>query len=195
MSAAVRSYKMGTVNNMTRGEVEMSDETRRYDIAIVPQNRALRLSNQGGGALVRYMAATRTAVPCDEAIAETWTEIYCKPGPSAHELFVKGEYHGERPVFEEAVIRFGTKPVTLDYGAGPGAVYCFIELRGALFDAPTGPFRQRIQEMLYVRPDVFTRPWSGELPPHLEVGEDERPKDTPKRGSGSGRAGTAVEEF
>ena len=172
----------------------MAETNERYDILIVPHNRALKLANGAGGSLIRFMAVTRLAMPTDEAVAETWAEVYCAPGPASHEIFVKGAYTDDAPVFEEMRIRFGKKPIDPGY-EGSGPVYCCIEIRGAAFESPLGSFRRRIQEMLYFRPVVLSRPASGEPFEHLEVPEDEQPKEKKKKGSDIGRAGTSVEEF
>lgn len=44
----------------------------------------------------------------DEAIAKEWTEVYAKPGPTAHEMFVRGAFASDLEPYVELVVRAGS---------------------------------------------------------------------------------------
>ena len=79
--------------------------------AIVAHDLGRKVADGTGAALVRWLAVSRMAVPYAEALAQTWSEVYMRPGASSHEIFVKGAYDSDVPVFVEAVARFGTETV------------------------------------------------------------------------------------
>lgn len=167
----------------------------RYDLLIVPQKRGLALPHGSARALVGHIAVTRIGRPVEEAVAEKWVEVYMEPGPSAHEAFIRGGYSDPEPVFLEMAARIGSKPVSLDYGIGCESVCVFLEIRGSRFETTSGHFLKKITDIMQVRFDVLRKPHQG-LPEHLEVPEDEVPKDKRKRkGAGPGVAGTHVEEW
>lgn len=164
-------------------------------MVILPPDRGLRLTFDAGGSLVRHLATTRIVTPVAEAVAQTWVEVYCEAGPSAHEIFATGVFTGEAPVFREAVIRFGTAPSSVGYGVDTDAVCCFVEFRGCRYQSPQGAFRQRVQDLWLFRPEIFVRPHT-DLPPHREVPADEIPAEKKRRGPPStGLAGVRVEEL
>ena len=173
----------------------MSAAIPRYDVLILSHDTSLRMPDGAAASLLRYMAATQLALPKEEAVAETWSEVYCEPGPASHEIFIKGSYTDPEPVFLELAMRFGKAPAEVDTGEGPLQVAFFIEIRGARFKEPGGSFRKRLRDLLYIQPQVFARAHEA-LPPHREVPEGEEPTDKRKKpGAGGGLAGTRVEEF
>lgn len=172
----------------------MSD-TPRYDILFVPSQRDLALPEGAMATLIRHLAGVRIGRPVDEAVADKWVEVYMEPGPSAHEVFVRGGYDGEQPIFLEMVARVGSKPVRLLYGARCEAVNVFLEVRGAIIDAPIGHFIKKVNDLMRVRMDIYRRDHDG-LPEHAVVAEDEQPRDRRRKpGGGPGQAGTSVEEW
>ena len=174
----------------------MDKDEPLYDILMVADNRSIRVPEGAAGALVRYMAAKRIAVPVDEALADTWCEVYSEAGDSAHDAFVKGGYDGPKPVFAEAVVRWGTEGCDMPYGGMEGEqIYFFVEFRGARFDTVLGLFRNKIKDIVYIRPRIFVRSHE-ELLPHLEVPEGRALKDKRlKKSPSGGLAGTRVEEY
>ena len=168
---------------------------QRYDILLVPEDLNSRISPGMGEAILRNLCVGRVVRPVDEAIADTWVEVYMEPGPSAHEPFLVGANTAEEAIFKEAVVRFGTKPVTLPYGEEKTEVTFYLEFRGCLFKDVLGPFKQRFQDVMYKRPTIYEREHTG-LPEHLTVPEGEEPKEKKKRsGNLGGQAGTRIEEF
>lgn len=169
---------------------------RRHDIVLVSQNRAYNVAEQGLKALVNFMQASGYMRIYEESIAEEWTELYSRIGPSSHEMFVKGPYAGEDPVFHELAIRSGTRPAFVPFGGQPDETcYFWIEIRGALFDELTGRVKNKLKDVMMTRFDYFTRPHEG-LPPHAVVPPDEAPIDKKLKKDGpAARVGTAVEEF
>jgi hypothetical protein len=173
---------------------ESSGETKRWDVLVVNEKADFQIAQGAAISLLRLMAARRWIGTGEEAVAEEWAEIYLQPGPSAHEIFATGVFEREAPVFQEAVLRFGGRPIPMPYGTGHDVRF-FLEFRGCLYPEPLGPFRKQLTELLHLRPRVVSRP-SEPPPPHLEVPEDERPKEVAKRQRLSGGAvGTRVEEL
>jgi len=172
----------------------MSRTNTRYDLLLLPEDAGRRIAPRAGEALLRHLATTRVALPNHEAVADEWVEVYCAPGPSAHEPFVKGMCTDDEPIFEELVVRFGTKAVRAPYGVEVDVNF-FVEFRGCLYDDVLGPFKSRFKDILYTRPALYRR-LREEPPAHREVSEDEQPKDRRRRKKDAGGvAGTRVEEW
>lgn len=165
------------------------------DLLVVAEDLDRRLAPRCGEALIRNLCTIRIGRPVDEAVADEWAEVYLEPGASAHTAFVKGGYTDEAPVFKEMVFRFGTKPVDMPFGKEGQQVNFYIEFRGCRFDDMLGSFKVRFKDIMYVKPQIFTRPHEP-LAPHREVPEDEQPQDKrKKKRDAGGLAGTRVEEF
>ena len=167
---------------------------QRFDLLFTAEDPRRRVAPGAAVALLRHLSTLRIVLPDDEAVAETWTEVYCKPGPSAHEPFVTGAYDGKRPVFKEMAIRFGTQSVRVRYDGLDVPVFFFVEFRGCLFEDVTGAFRRKFEELLYVKPALHVRPHR-RLPRHRTVPPGERPRKPERKGRDGGRAGTTVEEW
>ena len=171
----------------------MTEPLPRYDLLIVPADPTLRVAPRAAEALLRSLAAHRQLEPSAEAVADEWAEIYCRPGVSAHELFIRGTYEDEEPVYLEAAFRLGTKAVPMPWGAEGREVTFFIEFRGCRYQDLRGPFKKRLLDIAHIRGQILCREHEA-LPPHREVPEDEKPKEKPRR-ERSGLAGTRVEEW
>jgi len=170
---------------------------QRYDILAVSQNRGFNVVEQGLKSLVNFLQASGYVRVYDEAIAEEWTEIYCNVGPSSHEMFVKGPYSNDEPLFREFAIRGGIRPVYVPFGAADPEETCYfwVEIRGALFSELAGKIKNKLKDVMVTRFDFYSRPHEA-LPPHAVVPADEAPTDKKKRKEGpAARVGTAVEEF
>ncbi len=175
-------------------DVPENERIKRYDVMITSERAGYRPPKAAIGAMVQQLAFRGFASPVDEAIAETWTEIYFEPGPAAHEIFLEKEYNDDAPVYREVMMRFCEKPFFCDYSDTPKRpLYWAIEIRGTRFANPLGAFRKLFLDALNLRVSVAARP-AAPLPPHLTVPEDEQPVDRKKRERGRGLAGTEVEE-
>lgn len=175
-------------------DVPENERIKRYDVMITSERAGYRPPKAAVGAMVQQLAFRGFASPVDEAIAETWTEIYFEPGPAAHEIFLEKEYNDDAPVYREVMMRFCEKPFFCDYSDTPNRpLYWAIEIRGSRFANPLGAFRKLFLDALNLRVSVAARP-AEPLPPHLVVPEDELPVDKKKRERGRGLAGTEVEE-
>ena len=118
-------------------DVAENERIVRYDIMITSERAGYRPPKAAIGAIVQQLAFRGLASPVDEAIAETWTEIYFEPGPAAHEIFLEKEYDDSIPVYREVMMRFCDKPFTCDYSDTPQRpLYWGIEIRGARFTNP-----------------------------------------------------------
>jgi hypothetical protein len=173
----------------------MSDENKLYDVILAPADRSRQIPPQMARAIVNYLAASGIASPTDEAVAETWVEVYCKPGPYAHLAFVKGGYTDEAPVFLEAVLRFGTRAFDVPHDPTGRSAFLGLEFLGSRYPEPTGEIRIKLAELFSLHLDSFSREHAG-LPAHREVPEDELPKAKPTRkGRSPGGVGVGVEEL
>lgn len=170
---------------------------KRYDILLVSQNRAYTVVEQGLKSLINYLQATNIIRVNAEAVAKEWTEVYAKPGPTAHDMFVRGTYESDEATFHEVAIRGGTRPCLMPFGGNEGETcYLWVEIRGCLFPEVNGKYKTKLNSVMATRFDYFVRDHAG-LPAHLEVPPDEVPEDRKyaRRDPGSPRVGTAVEEF
>lgn len=184
----------GETTEEDQPDVAENERVVRYDIMITSERAGYRPPKAAIAAVVQQLAFRGFASPVDEAIAETWTEIYFEPGPAAHEIFLEKEYDDSIPVYREIMMRFCDKPFTCDYSDTPQRpLYWGIEIRGARFTNPLGSFRKLFLDAINLRIAVAVRP-AQPLPPHLVVPDDEKPVDKKKRERGRGLAGTEVEE-
>jgi|GEM_PF-3024370 len=142
----------------------------RYDVMIVPGKPGFRLSDQGVAALVRYLGVSQLLVAREQVTGDGWVELYFDPDLFAHHLFVDAA-GGDAPALDEAVVRFGTASCTIPYGDEAGKPTCvYIELVGALYPTINDELRDRLQQMLYMRPKVSARPF---MPlPHTPSDQD-----------------------
>ncbi len=173
-----------------------SDAPERFDLLLIPENPSVRVHDGLAGSVIRYLATTRVLEPVEEALHKDWVEVYCKPGASAHEPFVKGAYQEDAPPFLEACVRWSTPPTEIPTGGDPILAHFVLEFRGCLFREPLGPFRKKFKDLMRFRPHILVRPHAG-LPPHREVAPEDAREETKRlsRGSGGGLAGTRVEEW
>jgi hypothetical protein len=170
---------------------------RRYDVLLVSQNRAFNVVEQGLKSLVNFLQATNVVRIADEAIAKEWTELYCNPGPTPHDLFMRGPYQGTDAPFLELAIRSGTRPCLVPYGPEQAETcYFWIEVRGSLFPEIAGKFKTKLKDLLATRFDFYQRDHVP-APPHATVPPDEVPDEKPRarKDGATPRVGTAVEEF
>ena len=174
----------------------MTTTPKRLDLALVAPQRGMRVANGAAEALIRYLATTRIVILSDEAIADSWREVYGTPGPAAHDAFVRsGGFSEDYEPFVGFTIRFGQKPASLGYGTQTGNVCFFVEFEGAAFENLIGRFRVKVSEILSFTPDVVSRAHTKRRL-KATVSEDETPKERRlKRQFGGGPAGTRVEEF
>ncbi len=174
----------------------MTDSRPRFDILILPRDRRLRITDHAARAVLNYIGATKLIEGGDESPADTWVELYLKPGSSAHEIFTKGGSKDEPPIFLEMLFRFGTEAVEFEYDGVTLSANLALEIRGSLYPTPLGRFIRRLEELLHMKPQVFHRPHAG-LPPHREVpeGRERKVKERLKKKVGGGLAGTVTEEW
>ncbi|MCL2326611.1 MAG: hypothetical protein FWC40_08985 [Proteobacteria bacterium] len=177
-------------------DVAENERIRRYDVLITSERPGYRPPKAAVSAMVQQIAFRGLAQPVDEAVAQTWAEIYFQPSVASHDIFLeKGGYDSSVPVFFELVYRFSEKAYFVEYAANPQRpLYWSIEIRGARYAQPIGAFRKLFAEAFNLRVESASRDFVA-LPPHLEVPEDEKPVVKKKRERGMGLAGTAVEEM
>ena len=172
-----------------------SDSKELFDLLILSHNRNQIVADGSMGALIRFMAVTRLIVPAEESLAQGWSEVYCSDGGASHELYMEGERPEGYQGFLETTFRFGSEKATLPFGPHKEAPF-FILIQGATHDDIAGVVRAKMQELLYIQPDVHIRP-HGELRPHQEVpeGMERIDKKRLRRNLPNQSAGTRVEEY
>lgn len=184
------------VNTPEAGEAapDTAAPAPKYDILVLSEKPGFMLADGGARALLRFFGGKRWISDADEAVAREWAELYLKPGPSAHEIFLTGVADSGEPVFDELVVRFGTRAVVPPFGSSD-PTHFYMELRGARFKEPRGVFRKAMLDLLRLRVGTVWRP-AEPPPPHAVVPEGEEPEEPKKRdGRPGGAVGTRVEEF
>lgn len=169
-------------------------QSNGYDVMITTQSAGYRPAKRAVYEMVQQLAFRCFASPVDEAVAETWTEIYFEPGPAAHEIFLEKAYVDDAPVFREMVLKFSEKPFYCDYSETPKRpLYWAIEVLGCRFREPLGAFRKLFLDSWNLRLTVSSTQ-EREAQPHKVVPPDEVPVEKKKKERGRGLAGTEVEE-
>ncbi len=175
-------------------DVPENERTHRYDVVITSERAGYKPPRAALAAMVQQIAFRGFATPVDEAIAETWTEVYFEPGPAAHEIFIEKEYPFSDPVFHELVLRVQDKPFFCEFSQTPKRpLYWAIEIRGSRYNTPFGSFKKLFLDALNLR---ITSDFEDAKPsaPHKIVPENERPVEKKKRERGAGIVGTEVTE-
>ena len=175
-------------------DVAENDGIHRYDITITSERAGYKPPRAGVVSMVQQLAYRGFASPVDEAVAETWTEIYFEPGPAAHEIFLEKNYSEDAPVFHELRLKFCDKPFFCDYSETPKRpLYFAIEILGSRFKTPIGAFRKLFLDALNLR--ITSSAHDAEpIPARKIVPEDEKPFEKKKHERGAGIAGTEVTE-
>ena len=175
-------------------DVPERERIRRYDVVITSERAGYRPPKAALAAMVPQLAFRGFASPVDKAIAETWTEVYFEPGPSAHEIFIEKSYNSDEPVFKELALRVTEKPFFCDFSETPKRpLYWSITIYSSRFTDPIGAFRKLFLEAFNLRVSVCSTD-AGPVPEHKVVPEDEKPLEKKKRERGQGIVGTEVEE-
>jgi hypothetical protein len=173
--------------------VSDSNAPERFDVAVVSSNAAMRISEQGVTALMRFMRTEDYVTNLREIIGENVVEIFGPPGVFAHTVFHEGESTGVSPTFYEMSLKFGS--VRYEPGYGPHDQISFgLEFRGCAFDNITQEFLDRMDSILYLRPVVAARPFT-ELPKRIDPATGMSLSRLSGDGVIEARTGTAVEEI
>jgi hypothetical protein len=167
----------------------------RRDLLILSQNPSFNMVEPGLRSLMNFLHTANVARATDEAVAKSWVEIYCAPGATPHEAFVRHGYNLGVPPFLELVVHNALVVERAPWGGEEGVRF-WLEFRGALFDDLDGRFKNRLREVLNTRVDVRIRPHTA-LPPHRLVppGEEHVAAKRHRQERATLRVGTAVEEF
>lgn len=175
-------------------DVPQNERVHRYDVIITSERAGYKPPRAALAAMVQQIAFRGFATPVDEAIAETWTEVYFEPGPAAHEIFIEKEYPFSDHVFNELVLRVQDKPFFCEFSQTPKRpLYWAIEIRGSRYNTPFGSFKNLFLDALNLR---ITVDFEDAKPatPHKIVPENERPIEKKKHERGAGIVGTEVTE-
>jgi len=165
--------------------------TPRYDLLVISARRGMGVSPQGIRAVLMHLQANGCLAEIKQTITQDWTEIHAEPGVFAHSLFHEGESTGVAPFLEFGVRLSEGRLETGFDGIEP--VRWFFEFRGAAYDHVADGFLERMDGILYCRPEVWVRPFRALRPRDEPEVEPEDPRK--KRSDGSdGRIGVRIEE-
>lgn len=170
----------------------MSEELARYDVCLIGARRSMRVSPQGVRALITWMAGSGYLGDVLQTEAKDWTEVHAEAGTFGHALFHAGENTMAGPAFLELGVRFGSVDLHAGYDIQE-PVYFFFELRGAAFDDVTDELLERVDSILYARPEVWVKPHEGLRA--RDVGEEPETPQPRRADRVDGRTGVRVEEL
>lgn len=133
-------------------------ETPTHDFVIVPQNPTFRTAEQGVNAVLTYLRTAqffglraRRDLP-DETVFELAPETF------VHQIFAEGMAPDGPPSVLEATLRVSPKPRPVPFGPA-GRTSCFsLALVGCRFAKVGEPFKARLQQIIYLRPEIFPVP-------------------------------------
>lgn len=173
----------------------MGKQPTRYDLIMVPQVRDTNVGEGAADSLIRMLATPKYIVPNAEALAETWCEVGFVPGPTSHQLFIRGGAQTDEPVFHEGVVRWGSALEDVGFAGVAGDVRFYVEIRGSLYDHFAAGLLAKLKDVLFVPIQTFSRPHAGPRA-RREVPEGEERTDKRRKPSArGGSAGTRVEEL
>ena len=176
-------------------QTETTESFPRFDLFITSERAGYRPPKAAVAAMVQQLAFRGFASPVEEAVAETWAEIYFTPSHASHEMFIERAYTQPEPVFHELVFKFTEKPFYCDYTDTPQRpLYFAIEIYGCRFKSTIGAFKKLFLDTLNLHVVEHIREAQA-IPEHKIVPEDEKPVEKKKHERGNGIAGTAVVEM
>jgi hypothetical protein len=132
----------------------MSEVT--YDVVVVCEKPAMRLAPHGIKMLIQHLVAQNCLTRTRTQRREGGVAHVGGPGAFARVIFEHGGASPEGPVFSEAAILEGQKPMDLGY-PGLDPVYFAIEFKGVCFSKVSAGFLQRVDQILRCRPRMFSR--------------------------------------
>lgn len=173
-------------------EPAAADRAERFDVLVVPRNRTQQFTPKAIKGLVNWLTFNQVGA-IDEVIeqGDGWTEIFFTADITAHAIFEEGPAPEPQPTFLEGVIGYGRDGHQLDYGVTDASIRFYLELRGCLYEWPSDDLLERLDQMLYLRPESYRREHLG-LPPRPEPGPRKRTRAEPHVEM---RAGTIVEDL
>ncbi|MCC6624190.1 MAG: hypothetical protein IT385_23265 [Deltaproteobacteria bacterium] len=129
-----------------------------HDFVIVPQNPTFRTAEQGVNAVLTYLRTAqffglraRRDLP-DETVFELAPETF------VHQIFGEGAAPDGPPSVLEATLRVSAKPRPVPFGpAGRTSCLC-LTLVGCRFAKVGEPFKARLHQIVYMRPEIFPLP-------------------------------------
>lgn len=127
-----------------------------HDHLIVPGNPGFRASEQGVKALLTYLRNTQIMAPQAQRAVADATLIELLPDAFAHLAFTEGAAPSGPPSLLEGTLWFGPKPGALPFGDGNRKTLFWLELTGTRFARLSDAFVARLQQILYLRPEVLT---------------------------------------
>lgn len=142
------------------------DDEPRYDVLITPERDGFRVSREGVNAVLAFLGVSQLLTLREQVDGDEWTELFLAPDQFAHHLFRDGPAPpGGHPLLE-AVLRLGTQPTGQPYGAQLGRpIYVYLELVGARWPDVAQSFLERLQQILWMRPQASVKPHAPP-PPH-----------------------------
>lgn len=137
--------------------VQAADEAT-HDHLIVPGNPGFRASDQGIKAVLTYLRNTQILVPQIQRTVGDDTFIELGPDAFAHLAFTEGVAPTGAPAMLEGTLWFGPKPTALPFGDAARTSLFWLKLKGCRYARVSAQFVARLQQILYLRPEVLTAP-------------------------------------
>ncbi len=156
-----RKAPAGTVGPRTRElepvMIEAAVEAT-HDHIIVPGNPGFRASEQGAKALLAYLRTAQIMAPKAQRSVGDETFIELLPDAFAHLAFTEGKAPTGAPALLEGTLWFGPKPTPLPFADTSRKSLFRLEITGARYPSVCDAFVARIQQILFLRPEVLTAP-------------------------------------
>ena len=124
----------------------------------MPGNPGFRASEQGVKALVAYLRTAQIMAPKAQRTVGDETFIELLPDAFAHLAFTEGKAPGGAPALLEATLWFGPQATALPFADASRKSLFRLEISGARYPRICDAFVARIQQILYLRPEVLTAP-------------------------------------
>jgi len=136
----------------------VASDTPVADLLIVPQAPSFRASEQGVKAVLGYLRNSQILAARAEQQGDDGVLIHLLPDAFSHLAFSEGQAPPGAPSIAEGTLWFGPKPQPLPFG-DPARQTCFrLVLTGCRFPRVAEAFLARLQQILYLRPEVVAAP-------------------------------------
>ena len=128
------------------------------DLVIVPQMPTFRASEQGVKAVLGYLRNSQILAARAEKLSDEGVRIDLLPDAFSHLAFTEGQAPPGPPSIAEGTLWFGPKPLALAFGDPTRRTSFRLDLVGCRFPRLADAFLARLQQILYLRPEVIASP-------------------------------------
>lgn len=147
-----------------------------HDLLILPQMPSFKCSDHGLQAVLNYLRSAQLFSPRTLHDTPEGLVYELSPDVFVHQIFVDGMAPAGGPCVLEATLRAFRAPSAPAFGP-PARVTCFaLELVGSRFGFVLETFKQRLHQIIYLRPEVHVSPHD---PARLRERTTEQPTKLP----------------